>query len=133
MKVDQDLRIVIKHAADASKRNGSHWELERQKRESVATFLKRYPEKAKRIEKLRAAYKRATAAVEKIEHQLESQYGLGTRRDDDISNDQAFVKAGGKPPKSESFTADQVIAECAAAKTAAEVLKVLAKYSIVWK
>lgn len=136
MKVEQDLRIVIKAAADNSKKNSNHYEVMRIRREAIAKFMRDNTEKRMRINKLLADRKAAKKRIYDCEAKLEKEFGLDVdyRGELEINVDDKFRKAGGKlPAKDTAFSAEQVISEYAAAKTAQDGAKVLTQYGIVWK
>lgn len=135
MKLEQDLRIVIKAAAEVSKKQSDRYESMRLRKLALEAFLKAFPAKKRRIDALTKSHKNASELVNDCEAKLEKEFGIGLSRynDDKIIDDAAFVKAGGKLPKSESFTAEQVIAKYASASTKEEAAQVLKSYGIVWK
>lgn len=135
MRIEQDLRIVIKAAADQSKRNSNSWEKSKTREEAIAKFLKAFPTKALRLKKLNTDYANGKKIMELSEQKAQKELGLSLddyRGRIEIHNEVAFAKAGGKLPKTDEFTSDQVIAEYAAAKTKQEAALVLKKYNIIW-
>lgn len=136
MKIEQDLRIVIKAAADQSKRNSNSWEKSKTREDAIAKFLKSFPQKALRLKKLQADYANGKKLQELSEQKAQKELGLSLdnyRGRIEIHNEVVFAKAGGKLPKTDEFTSDQVIAEYAGAKTKAEAIAVLKKYGIIWQ
>ena len=135
MKIEQDLRIVIKAAADQSKRNSNSWEKSKTREEAIAKFLKAFPQKALRLKKLQTDYSNGKKLQELSEQKAQKELGLSLddyRGRIEIHNEAAFTKAGGKLPKTDEFTADQVIAEYAGAANKAAAASVLKKYGIIW-
>lgn len=135
MKVEQDLRIAIKAAANASKNQDKS----KTDRQLIEDWIKKNPAKAA---KARAFIKRMRDADEiktKAKFELAKQFGLCESHwqglgEFCICDEGNFRDAGGKiATKLPKFSEDQVIAEYAAAKTKQEAEKVLAKYGIVWK
>lgn len=135
MKVEQDLRIAIKAAANASKNQDKS----KTDRELIAEWVNKYPAKAAKARALLKKIEQADAAEKNARLQLEKQFGLGQSHwrgngDFVLCDEDKFTKVGGKiATKVPKFSEDAVIAEYAAAKTKQEAEKVLAKYSIVWK
>jgi hypothetical protein len=135
MRVEQDLRIAIKAAANASKNQ------DRAKNERILIdeWIKKYPAKAAKARALVKQILAADAAERKAREQLEKQFGLmrsswigdGEFR---LSDEAMFAKAGGDTGiKRPRFTEDQVISEYAGAPTKEAAEKVLQRYGIVWK
>lgn len=134
MKIEQDLRIVIKAASNASK----HQDQSKTDKELINEWIKKHPSKASHARVLVKKIAAADAAERKAREDLEKRFGLGQsswRGNGEfmLADEQAFVKAGGKiATKRPKFSDDEVIAEYAAAKTKAEATAVLKKYGIVW-
>ena len=135
MKLEQDLRIVIKAAAEASKRNFTRWESANNRKAAVDAFLKKFPTKALRVAKLTKDHENATKLVELCEQKMVKEFGLSLSKyhGDKIENEANFQKAGGVIPKTEAFSFEQVVTEYAAAKNKSEAVKVLGKFGIVWE
>ena len=136
MKIEQDLRIAIKAAADQSKRNSNSWEKSKNREEAIAKFLKSFPQKAMRLKKLQTDYANGKKLQELCEQKAQKELGLSLydyRGRIEIHSEAAFTKAGGKIPKTDEFTAEQVITEYAGAKTKTEAATVLKKFGIVWE
>lgn len=134
MKIEQDLRIVIKAAAAASKQQ----DRSKTDRELIDEWMKRYPVSALAAKNILKKIDKAEAAKTAAKQSLAA-FGLRPaswreRGDFDIDDRGLFVEAGGKmATKKIEFSDDQVIAEYAAAKTQKEADAVLLKYGIVWK
>lgn len=135
MKIEQDLRIVIKAAANASKNQ----DRSKSERLLIEEWIKKYPAKAAKARALVKAILDADSAERKAREQLEKQFGLNRSSwhgngEFGLSDEAAFTKAGGETgTKRLRFSEDQVISEYAAAATPAAASKVLARYGIVWK
>ena len=135
MKIEQDLRIVIKAAANASKNQ----DRSRTDRELIEEWIKKNPAKASQARALVKKMDMADAAEQKARNDLKEKFGLNksawrSNGEFSLADDSAFVKAGGKlPTKRPKFSEDQVISEYAGAKTKAEATAVLKKYGIIWQ
>ena len=135
MKVEQDLRIAIKAAANASKNQDKA----KTDRQLIEEWVKKYPAKAAKARGLLKKIEDADAAEKRAREQLGKQFGLGQSHwrgsgDFVLCDESKFAAVGGKiATKVPKFSEDAVIAEYAAAKTQQEADKVLAKYSIVWQ
>lgn len=135
MRVEQDLRIAIKAAANASKNQ----DRSKSERVLIEEWLKKYPAKAAKARALVKAILSADAAERKAREQLEKQFGLNRSSwqgngEFTMGDEHAFQKAGGEiGVKRPRFDENAVIAEYAATKTKQEAKKVLAKYGIVWE
>ena len=135
MRVEQDLRIVIKAAANASKNQ------DRSKSEKVLIdeWIKKYPAKAAKARALVKQVIDAEAAERKARDLLEKQFGLNLavwKGDGEfrLGDEAQFEKAGGEIGiKRPRFTEDKVISEYAGAATKQAAEKVLERYGIVWK
>lgn len=134
MKIEQDLRIVIKAAANASKDQ----DRSKSDRDLIAEWLKKFPAKAKQARALVKKIIDSDAAEQKARNELQAKFGLHreswrSNGEFGLSDEGRFVKAGGRiATKLPKFSEDHVIAEYAAAKTKAEATAVLKKYGIVW-
>jgi hypothetical protein len=135
MKVEQDLRIVIKAAAAASKNQDRL----KSTRVLIEDWLKKNPSKAAKARQLVKQMVAAEAAESKARDELERKFGLGRSAWSGngeflLADEAAFKKAGGDTGvKLERFSEERVIAEYAAAKTKQAAEKVLERYGIVWK
>ncbi len=135
MKVEQDLRIVIKSAAAASKNQDRM----KSTRTLIEDWLKKNPSKAAKARQLVKQMVAAEAAESKASEELEKKFGLSRSAWSGngeflLANEVVFKKVGGETGvKREKFSEDQVIAEYAAAKTKQAADKVLERYGIVWK
>lgn len=135
MRVEQDLRIAIKAAANASKNQ----DRSKSERVLIEEWLKKYPAKAAKARALVKAILAADSAERKAREQLEKQFGLNRSSwqgngEFTMGDEKAFAKAGGQTGiKRPRFSEDEVITEYAAAGTKQAAEKVLAKYGIVWK
>ncbi len=135
MKVEQDLRIVIKAAAAASKNQDRI----KSTRVLIEDWLKKNPSKAAKARQLVKQMVAAEAAESKARDELERKFGLcrsawSGNGEFLLADETAFKKAGGDTGvKREKFSEEQVIAEYAAAKTKQAAEKVLERYCIVWK
>lgn len=135
MKLEQDLRIVIKAAAAAS----SKQDKSRSDNDLITDWLRKFPAKAKRARLLKKKAEDADAAERKFRETLEAEFGLNgcnwiRNGEFSIGDERKFAKAGGNiGTKRPAFGENEVIAEYAAAKTKAAAELVLAKYGIVWK
>jgi hypothetical protein len=135
MRVEQDLRIAIKAAANVSKNQDKS----KTDRQLVEEWVKKNPAKAAKARALVKKIEQADAAEKNARLQLEKQFGLSQSHwrgcgEFTLTDEAMFQKAGGKiATKLAKFSEEQVITEYAAAKTKQEAEKVLAKYGIVWK
>jgi|LakMenEpi03Aug12_release.lakeMendotaPanAssembly.Ray.scaffolds.fasta_scaffold191833_3 hypothetical protein len=138
MKIDQDLRAAIR-SAEKAQPSTDYSVREKVNQECIDAFLKRFPAKAKAVNKLIADELKAIAAVAAARKLLCEKFGL-RHYDGKIQfancgeGKGAFVKAGGKLPsaKAERWKFDVVMAELAAAD-AKDCRKILSKYGIKWE
>lgn len=135
MKIEQDLRIVIKAAANASKNQDKS----KTDQQLIEEWMKKNPAKAKYALALVKRVNTANSLIEKADADLKKKFGLGRShwRGEGcftMDNEKVFQEAGGKiATKLPKFSEDEVIAQYAAAKTKAEAKAVLKKYGIVWE
>jgi hypothetical protein len=135
MKVEQDLRIVIKAAANASKNQ----DRSKSERVLIEEWLKKYPAKAAKARALVKQILAADAAERKARETLEKQFGLNRSSwqgegEFRLGDETQFAKAGGEIGiKRPRFSEEQVISEYAGAATKQAAEKVLQRYGIVWK
>lgn len=135
MKIEQDLRIAIKAAANASKRQDQS----KSDKDLINEWIKKHPSKATQARALVKKIATSDAAERKARDELEKKFGLSQSSwrgngEFSMADEKAFAKAGGKiATKRPKFSDDEVIAEYASAKTKEEAEIVLAKYGIVWK
>jgi hypothetical protein len=135
MRIEQDLRIVIKAAANASKKQ----DRSKSERVLIEEWMKKYPAKAAKARALAKTIVEADMAERKAREQLEKQFGLNTPTwsgdgEFRLGDENIFQKQGGEIGlKRAQFSEDQVITEYAAAATKQAAEKVLQRYGIVWK
>jgi hypothetical protein len=135
MRIEQDLRIVIKAAANASKKQ----DRSKSERVLIEEWMKKYPAKAAKARALAKKIVEADMAERKTREQLEKQFGLNppTWSGDGefrLGDENIFQKQGGEIGlKRAQFSEDQVITEYAGAATKQAAEKVLQRYGIVWK
>jgi len=135
VKIEQDLRIVIKAAAAASRLQ----DRSKTDQELIAEWTCMHPAKAAAAKAILKRIDKAEAAEAAAKRELEGKFGLRpagwrAKGDFDINDQATFQKAGGRlATKKLKFDENQVIAEYAAAKTKAAADEILSKYGIVWK
>lgn len=132
MKIDADLRIAIRSAEKAQPSRDTWLERRNANKKAIAGFLKTHPRAAKDIKAADDMFKRAQALRDRAGEVYDR---LGIRScQSEFSNDEKFVKAGGKLPGpiNGRWKADAVIAElmAAAPNQRAAILK---KYNIRWE
>ncbi len=129
MKIDGDLRAVIRSAERVQKSNSSHDETRARHKKAIADLVE-----SKRLKpQIALALRRAEQAKKCNEeaNQIFDKLGINCALDY-IRDDEAFAKAGGKYPFSpKKWSADVVIAELAEA-TPKQAPGILARYGIKW-
>lgn len=134
MKIEQDLRIAINAAAEASKKNCDRYAHVKRQADALVVFQKDNPRKAKLIKDAVASIQNAKKSIESAERRLESMgVDIDYRGVLSVNCDDKFRNAGGKLAKSVEFTLNEVVSAYVAAKTQAEAEAVLKQFNIIWK
>lgn len=139
MKIDTDLRLAIKAAANAQPQ--SDWRAEEDaNRAAIADLFRRKPVIAATVRKLAARIKKAEQEEQEARQQLCEKFGLRTDGPDTFTFSQCgeggkktFQKAGGVlPQKFVRWNYDTVMTELAKA-TPAEGAAILKRLGINWQ
>jgi hypothetical protein len=135
MKIDNDLRCVIRAAEKTQKGRDSYEARNKRNSNAIVSFLKANPKKAKALRHAAKEILRLGKVIKKHEA-LISECGL-SREWDGVSLrlrcEKTFQKAGGVITQSpDVWTANRVIAELAAADPK-EGDRILRRYGINWK